>query len=120
MEMKRSAFVLINLAIICLLLVGVLAVGWVFLNTNLDTSQAENVVKFSRMEAAAKVYYGRLNYYSGVCDDIGVPASFSCTDSETAYAVESKLDSGWFYCIDSSGFNGEMPYSKGSGTACKR
>lgn len=72
-----------------------------------------------RLRASAQLYYSRLFFYDGVCADIGVSRQFQCNESTTAYAIEAKLSTGKYYCVDSQGFSGVVPWSIGSHTKCR-
>lgn len=103
-----------------IIVVAVLGVGWFLLSLNTDTTEAQTKASLIRLEASAKVYYGRLGYYEGVCTDIGVPATYRCHESNAAYAIEAPLKDGKYLCLDSAGFTGRTLISKGEGTACRR
>lgn len=120
MKMGLPAFVLVNVAMILLVVAGVLAVGWFLLSTNLDQTEVKHRAEFSRLNASAVVYQDRLGSYEGLCADIGVPDKFRCTESAAAYAIETDLGAGSFYCIDSAGFAGKTRIPKGTGTVCRR
>lgn len=48
----------------------------------------------------------------------GGAAAANCTDSATAWAMEKELNSGLFYCVDSTGTAVENAATKGAATAC--
>jgi hypothetical protein len=119
MRMHRSTFIAINI-VVAAVLVGVVAVGiWLVMGVNVDTSPAASEVKLVRLQASAQVYHSRLRYYSGVCDDIGVPRNFRCREAERSYAIEAPVPGGGYLCIDSTGFSGKTKDSIGSETKCK-
>ncbi len=120
MEMKQGTFLLINVVLVLVLIVGAGAIGWIVLGSNLDVSDAENKTKFARLMGSADLYFTRLNFYDGVCGDIGLPEGFGCNDNENSFALTVQLDSGWYYCGDSTGFTGDVPYSLGESTVCQR
>lgn len=119
MEMKRSSFLLINLAVLAVLILAAVVVGGLVLKVQLHTDDVEAEARFSRIMTSAELYYRRIGYYEGVCADVGVPSRFNCSDEEMAFAVETKLDSGEYLCGDSSGFSGLMPNSKGNSSKCR-
>ncbi len=83
-----------------------------------DTSIRANS---ERMRASAQVYYSRVRFYSGVCQDIGaLEPPFRCNDSDTAYAVSALLDDGKNHCFDSTGFSGDITWSLETRTVCAR
>lgn len=119
MKMGLPAFVLINALMILLVVAGVLVVSWFLLTTNIDQTEVKYRAEFSRLNASAVVYQGRLGSFEGLCGDIGVPEKFRCAESATAYAIETDLGTGSFYCMDSTGFTGKTRIPKGDGTACR-
>ncbi len=120
MQISRSGLKVLQVVLALVIIVVAALVGWFLLSLNTDTSEAQTKASLSRLEASAKVYFGRLNYYDGVCSDIGVPAAYRCHESSTAYAVEAPLPNGKYLCLDSTGFFGHTLLSKGEGTACRR
>lgn len=107
--------VLLTIAILAVLAIG----GWYLLSLNVDTHDTELKVIMTRLETSAGIYYARLQYFDGVCQDIGVPPGFRCHADSKSYAVEATLATGVFYCIDSRGFHGETRISKGQATSCR-
>ena len=77
------------------------------------------ITEITRLQAAAKVYYSRTRSYDGVCSDIGVSADMVCNAGSEQYAIETALENGTFYCIDSSGFKGIQTFSKNNEMSCK-
>lgn len=119
MTLNKSTVVILEVLITLLILVMVAAVGWFLLNLNLDAKGTELKAQMTRLQVSAGTYHARLQYYDGVCQDIGVPAGFRCQAKESAYAVETTLSTGLYYCIDSTGYHGETRLTKGEGTACR-
>jgi len=62
--------------------------------------------------ASAKVYFGRLGFYDGVCKDISVVAPVQCKDSSDFFMIYAPLSETAFYCADSYGFSGEVERPK--------
>jgi len=120
MEMKQSTFLLMNVILVLILVLGVAVVGWIVVGTDVNLNDADKRANLQRLVSSADLYYSRLNFYGGVCSDIGVLEGYGCSESEVAYAVETRLDSGWYYCGDSTGFIGDLPYSLNGSTVCKR
>ena len=115
----------VTLRIVQVMLGAIIAVvalfaGWWLLSLNTDTSEAQIKAQMTRMEVSASVYYSRLQFYDGVCEDIGVPSGYNCHDSSQAYAIEVQLKSGRYMCLDSQGFFSQTLISKGEGTSCRR
>ena len=119
MKLGMGTFVLLNVVLIAFVVLIVVGASWFLLNTNLDTTEAEYKVKTARLQASATVYYDRLGFYTGLCDDIGVPENFSCAESDGAYVIEAEIDTGTYYCLDSTGFAGKTRIPKGTGMACR-
>jgi hypothetical protein len=120
MQVNRATLRIIEVVLGTLVAGGVLLVGWWLLSLNTDTTEAQIRAQMTRLKASAEVYYSRLQYYQGVCADIGVPAGYSCHDSDTAFAVEVPAGPGSYLCMDSQGFFGHTHLSKGQNTACRR
>ena len=119
MHVKTSTFIAVNLVLLLILAGAAAVVGWLVLGSDVNLTDAEKTAKLNRLAASASIYYGRLNYYEGVCDDIGVPEGFTCNESGDAYALAVQLETGRYLCIDGQGFNAEIPYSLGNSTACQ-
>ena len=119
MHVKTSTFIAVNLVLLLILAGAATVVGWLVLGSNVDLTDAEKTAKLNRLVTSASIYYSRLNYYEGVCGDIGVPQGFACNESDNAYAVAVQLESGKYLCGDSTGFNGEITYSLGSSLVCQ-
>lgn len=120
MKVSRRTLRVLQMMLVALIVVGVIFTGRWFLSLNTDTTETQVKINLTRIEASAKVYYGRLGYYNGVCTDIGVPATYRCHASSNAYAIEVPLKDGKYLCLDSAGFSGHTLISKGEGTACRR
>ena len=110
----------VNLLVILLVAAFVAGVGWWLLQSGVDTAEVEQRVKFERVKASANHYHQRLGMYEGVCSDIGVGSNMRCLDSENAYAIETTIKTGLFYCLDSTGFMGQTRIPKGESTSCRR
>jgi len=89
-------------------------------NVNNDGADAADKAKVERLRASARIYFDRLQFYDGVCSDIGVPNGFECNNNEQAYAVSVSLNSGGFYCADSTGFVGRTATALRGDIVCSR
>lgn len=118
--MGRRTLRVLQVTLAIIIMVGVILAGWWLLSLDTDTTETQINMTLTRLEASAKVYFNRLNYYDGVCTDIGVPDTFRCHESSNAYAIEAPLKDGKYLCLDSAGFFGHTLISKGEGTACRR
>jgi len=119
MQVHKSVALILQILIIIVISAVVLGAGWMLLNLDIDTSEAEQKAQLSRLQASAQLYHSRLQYFEGVCSDIGVPSNWRCNSNTTAYAIEFDLGMGRFYCLDSGGFLGETRVSKGVSVACR-
>lgn len=120
MQVSRGTLKVLQVILGGFIVVGALVAGWALLSLDTDTTEVETKASLTRLEVSANVYYGRLSSYDGVCSDIGVPASYRCHESDTAYAIEAPLPDGKYLCLDSAGFLGHTFISKGDDTACRR
>ncbi len=119
MKLSVGTFILVNAILVIAVVAVVVLISWFLLNSNLSTEEAESKAVLLRLKASAELYHSRVGFYTGLCGDIGVPGKFSCTESDDAYAIETTLSSGSYYCLDSSGFIGKTRLSKGLGTKCR-
>jgi len=103
-----------ELGYLFLVVVGILSiissVGAAWLYVNLQPIMADQKIQTEmvRLQAAAHVYYRRLDTYRGVCSDIGVRQFYSCNEKEDAFAVSVERPDGTYYCTDSTGQFGEQ------------
>lgn len=71
------------------------------------------------LQKSAELYRNKMTDYIGVCESIGIDVDvFSCNDSNDAYAIETELSSGDYYCVDSTPFSGVVFSSIGTATVC--
>lgn len=120
MQVNRVTLRVIEAVLGVVVAASVLFAGWWLLSLNTDTTEAQIQAQMTRLKASAEVYHSRLQYYEGVCADIGVPGDYSCHDSEAAYAIETPVGRGSYLCMDSQGFFGHTHLSKGENTFCRR
>lgn len=121
MRINRYVFHTLNFLFIIgasLLVAGAIYFALTYVDTSKGTDAAVQA-NVERLKASAQVYYSRLHFYDGVCDDIGVPNKFSCTESTTAYALSARLSTGAHYCVDSSGFAGTVPWQVTTEPTCR-
>lgn len=63
------------------------------------------VIEADRYQIAAEAYKSKIFSYDGLCRSIGLDQdSFSCTENIETYAIDTQLETGGFYCVDSTGF----------------
>jgi len=114
---KNVLFLIEAIAVIVIVAAVGLLVWWLFgkdLAIN-DTQLRANLI---RMQASAETYYSRLQFYDGMCSDIGIPPNFTCNETTDSFAIETRLSTGRYLCVDNSGFLGEIPRSKGGAVSC--
>lgn len=58
--------------------------------------------------ASAHVFATRMGSYDGVCDDITVVDPVECQGDKTSFIVFAELSSGFYHCVDNSGFSGTV------------
>lgn len=121
MRINRQAFYAFRL--LFFFLASLLVAGFIYtILTFVDTSKGTDAnvkANAERLKASAQVYYSRLQFYDGVCKDIGVPRNFSCAESAKAYALSGRLSDGKHYCVDSSGFDGVVPWPVRDMPSCR-
>lgn len=103
----RLVQIFIVLVILAIAVVGILA--FFHYNSAAQVDSARVDVVMLRLQSSAKVYYGRLGYYDGVCKDIGLPEGYACRDSATTFVIYAKLPDDTYYCADSDGYLGNVP-----------
>jgi hypothetical protein len=94
------------------IIMGVIIVlgAMVFLTRNSGEETVDRVLvaKYEQYQTSATVHYGRYLSFDDVCTDIGLPDNVTCISDEDEYAIFERLIIGGFYCIDSTGFKGEV------------
>lgn len=119
MTIKPITFYTFTILILAIVLAGIF---YLIKNYDPKTSinDTERKLQIELLSKRAETYYSRLQYYTGVCKDIGVSTNFKCHDSETSYAIEAQLSNNSFYCVDSEDFLGVTKYSKRTATRCPK
>lgn len=120
MKVHPKVFYALQFIVIALILGLVGVLGYFLLESDADKAAADAVrhAEILQLQTRADIYFARLQYYDGVCSAIGADAAHRCHESETAFAVETRLSDGSYYCADSTGFRGTTMDSKGEATAC--
>lgn len=123
-------FTLIELLVV-VAIIGLLA-SVVLANVNQARDQGRNASiknQMSQMRSQAEIFYTPSSGYSGLCSDGDIqdlldsaaessPGSETCNDATEEYAASMPMaDSSQHWCVDSSGFSGEIS-NQVSGTQC--
>lgn len=93
---------------------------WFLVVVSPSLSVNDEQAELKRMQVSAQLYRYRLTSYDGVCKDVGAVGKFTCNETSEAYAIQARLESGKYYCVDSTEFAGELYISVGSGTRCPK
>lgn len=121
MRINRQAFYAFRL--LFFFFASLVVAGFIYaVLTFVDTSKGTDAsvqANAERLKASAQVYYSRLQFYDGVCGDIDPPRNFSCAESTSAYAISGRLSNGKHYCVDSSGFDGVVPWPVRDTPSCR-
>lgn len=120
MQVHPAVFYGFQVVAIAAILIVAGTAAYFFLNTGADdvAVDAKRQAEILQLSTRAGTYFARLQYYQGVCSAIGADATHRCHESDTAYAVETRLTDGSYYCADSTGFRGAVLGSKGDATLC--
>ena len=113
-------FTLIKIFIV-VVVAALLLGGFYFFFTTVPESEAEQIQKtaeLKRYHATANVYRGRVASFDGVCQGLLLSDDFTCHNTDEAYALETRLSTGEYLCIDTDGEVGMSFFSKESETAC--
>ncbi len=97
----------------------VVGITYVFLLAPKTERSATTVGQFLQYKSTAQVYYGRMSDFSGLCGELAVGPEVQCRDSENAYRVATKYTDDSWYCIDDTGFEGEVFTIRNEGFRCQ-
>lgn len=119
MQVPRPIFFALQLLVVVLIVCVVGAALYAVLSLDAEdtATDASRMAEVTRLQTTAGIYFGRLQYYDGVCEAIGIQAGYSCHESGTGFAVETRLSDGSYYCADAAGFRGVRQDASG-GAAC--
>lgn len=102
-----------------LFLVGLILVVWyILLHVPRVEKAALREATFTQYRASADIFWARMDEYRGVCRDLALPTDVSCSDGEGWYRLTTKTEEG-FYCLDATGFMGEVDALKSEGQTCR-
>lgn len=93
---------------------------WFLVVASPSFNAQDEQAQLKRMQVSAQLYRYRMTTYEGVCKDVGALGQFTCNETADAYAIEVWLESGKYFCVDSTEFAGEVYTSIGAATACPR
>lgn len=118
MVVHRNILFLIEAIIIAIVVSAFgMFIWWLFeKESNIGDAQLRG--HLLRMQASSETYYARLQFYDGVCSDIGLPTDFNCDETTEAFAIETRLPTGRYLCMDNTGFLGEIGQSKRDAVSC--
>lgn len=121
MQVNSIIFRIIQLFILLLIvaLIGTVVVFLLRSNPSATVKDTGYEAVTLRLQTSAFSYHRKLEYYSGVCSDIGVPDSHVCRESESGFLIYTRLTSGSLYCADSTGFIGMVRSITGSALQCQ-
>ncbi len=89
------------------------------MDAHLSAEDISHRTTLQGMSYSAQLYKNKILDYGGLCRSIGIDASvYRCTENRTDYAIETRLSTGEFYCVDSSGFEGVTTWAYGSELRC--
>lgn len=109
------------IVVLCVIVIAATAVYWLLTTDADDTAtDATRTAELIRMQATAKTYFARLNYYDGVCEVVGLSPEHRCIDGPEGYAVQIPLAVGGFYCADATDFHGRVDQPIGREPVCLR
>lgn len=106
--------------------IGVASIGislgaaWLYVRAEPALADQKLEAELLRLQAAGRVYAGRLKSYEGVCRDIGLRAGYLCQESEEAFAVAVERSDGMYFCADNTGHFGEQFMPVTSSPKCAR
>ncbi|MCB9819675.1 hypothetical protein H6789_03160 [Candidatus Nomurabacteria bacterium] len=118
MRVHKSSLFLMEVIIIAIVVFSFgLFIWWLFEKES-NVSDVQIRGQMLRIQVSSETYYARLQFYDGICSDIGVPTNFNCDETTESFAVETKLPNGRYLCIDNTGFLGEIGQSKRDAVSC--
>lgn len=121
MQIHPTVFYTAQILVLVGAVIVVAAISYFVFLSNVEEGVSDSTIKADivRMQANAEIYYARVQFYDGVCQAIGADRSRNCNESGTAFAIESRLSNGSYYCADSTGkFPVVQSESKGDSTSC--
>lgn len=113
-------FLQASVILVGLLVAGVIAYFILSSDIATESEDAKRKALITRVQSSAFAYYSRLQFYDGVCSDIGITEEMNCSTAEDQFAIEIPLTTGEYYCADSTGFREVTGWSKGDAVECPK
>lgn len=85
---------------------------------DVEKEEIELKAVFGRYQATADIYRSRTGSYDGVCEGLLLASDVTCHETDTAYAIETRLSDGQVMCADSTGYRNLQVYTKGNKVHC--
>ncbi len=112
---SNVVFGLVTLLVFCIIGVSISAA---LLFTPDFSRNTEQEARFMQYQAAAEQFKGRMYDFDGVCSELILAEGVICADEEISYRVLERHKENGYYCIDHTGFAGQIPSPPASVLAC--
>ncbi|MFT7507509.1 MAG: hypothetical protein ACI92I_000667 [Acidimicrobiales bacterium] len=119
MKIKQTIMLVLEGFVFCVLVVALIILVQKYLIPD-GASDIKTIQKQFKAYSTSVGHYHKINSeYSDLCSAIGLPDDVACAASMDGYRIEQKLSLGTFYCIDGSGFSGEVEQSSKNRMLCR-
>ena len=123
MLVSPAIFRIVQMVIVLGVITILGTIGYFLLTTDADVRVSDTVreAEMRRMQATARAYFARLEYFDGVCGVVRDSHDPSvCNESVSGYAISTALKNGSYYCVDSTDFAGMTEMPLGTKTRCNQ